>query len=422
VGFLVFSLAQVAVGQVVVELVPDNPGPYAGGEAITVDVWLHSSLTEEARLAVIQFDFSQTDPNLSLAPTFSFDYSSIPNASGYEERHPELPVPWTRNALECVCPDAFLPLPPGGALHIGSVGVQLPTSPGDYRLDALNASHAPPTVGQAGAIIYLHLGVTGFTGEITDGIFDFIVLPPIPTMSGGALLAFAVLLGSAGSWIAARRVRCGAHGFAHRKNGILVHSSREMMSTLGGPIKPPVVAAALCLLGMSRHVLAQPAPVPSRTVVLNVDSGFVSATQGADPVVVFSHVVRVQGAPWVRLHFGDVRLSGSPSAVNESFLRITAEADGAVQILDSSALARWGNTSAYFNGEAVVIELFGRAGTGANRLLLEYAVAGIQSELDALASICGPTDDRVSSSDPGPLASCLWDARGSSSTSGLTAF
>ncbi|MDO8632135.1 MAG: hypothetical protein Q7R41_16750, partial [Phycisphaerales bacterium] len=62
VGFLVFSLAQVAVGQVVVELVPDNPGPYAGGEAITVDIWLHGSLSlpEEDRLSRIQFDFSQS--------------------------------------------------------------------------------------------------------------------------------------------------------------------------------------------------------------------------------------------------------------------------------------------------------------------------------------------------------------------------
>lgn len=206
--FVGFAWATTAWAQVMVELVPDHPGPYAAGETITVDVWLHSGLTQEARLGLIQFDFSQTDSSLALAPTFAFDYSSIPDASGYKERHLELPVPWTRNARECVCPDAFLPLPPGGVLRIGSVGLQLPTASGVYRLDALNASHGPPTVGQIGAIIFVHLAVPGFTGEITGGILDFIVLPPIPAMSGGALLALAALLGSAGSWIAARGSIC----------------------------------------------------------------------------------------------------------------------------------------------------------------------------------------------------------------------
>ena len=63
VGFLVFSLAQVTVGQVIVELVPDNLGPYAGGEAITLDVWLHSGLPgEDPRLALIQFDYVFIQP------------------------------------------------------------------------------------------------------------------------------------------------------------------------------------------------------------------------------------------------------------------------------------------------------------------------------------------------------------------------
>ena len=95
-----------------------------------------------------------------------------------------------------------------------------------------------------------------------------------------------------------------------------------------------------------------------------------------------------------------MQLSGSPSAGNGSFLRITSQADGAEQVLNSSALARWGNTSAYFNGEAVLIELFARAGTGANSLLLQEVVAGIQSELEGPLNICGPTDDRVPSTDP----------------------
>jgi hypothetical protein len=201
----------------------------------------------------------------------------------------------------------------------------------------------------------------------------------IPTVSAWGLIAMTVLLLAAGAVVLARR---GA-----------------MSRTLGGPINPPVVAA-LALLGSPLGVLAEPAPVPSQTVALNVDSGFVSATQGTGPVVVFSHLVQVQGAPWVRLHFGDVQLGGSPSADNGSFLRITSQTDGDVQVLNSLALADWGNTSGYFNGEAVVIELFAHPETGANRLLLEKVVAGIQSEVDDPLTICGPTDDRVPSTDP----------------------
>ena len=39
VGLLIGNMAR---AEVVVELVPDNPGPYRGGETLTVDVWLHS--------------------------------------------------------------------------------------------------------------------------------------------------------------------------------------------------------------------------------------------------------------------------------------------------------------------------------------------------------------------------------------------
>jgi len=245
VGFLVFSLAQVAVGQVVVELIPDSPGPYAGGQAITVDVWLHGSLslTEEARLDLIQFDFTQTNMNLSLAPTFFFDYSSAPGTFGYQE-HPELLVPWTINPLECVCPELFLPLPPGGVLHIGSLGVRLPTTPGVYRMDALNAGHATPEVGIAGAIIYFHLSnppqLTAFGGQITGGVFDFIIPPPIPTMSGAALLVFAVFLGCAGSWIAVRRLQRGPQHFPTIKTGTRINSYRGVTRGAGGPGGPSI--------------------------------------------------------------------------------------------------------------------------------------------------------------------------------------
>ena len=34
--------AQDAEVEVIIELVPDPPGPYDGGESVTVDAWLHN--------------------------------------------------------------------------------------------------------------------------------------------------------------------------------------------------------------------------------------------------------------------------------------------------------------------------------------------------------------------------------------------
>ena len=60
VGVLLF--ATLARGQLVVELVPDNPGPYYGGETLTVDVWLHSEVGEDFRIHILRLDFTDTDP------------------------------------------------------------------------------------------------------------------------------------------------------------------------------------------------------------------------------------------------------------------------------------------------------------------------------------------------------------------------
>jgi hypothetical protein len=129
--------AEVAV---VVELVPDNPGPYAGGEVLTVDVWLHSQVAFDAFLHTVQLDFSDTDPGLALDPTFTFDLSAIPIDRGDYTTYPELPLPLVGvEHFGPIFPENMLPLPAGGSLHIGSFGLQLPTDLGIYRLDALNS-------------------------------------------------------------------------------------------------------------------------------------------------------------------------------------------------------------------------------------------------------------------------------------------
>lgn len=110
-----------------------------------------------------------------------------------------------------------------------------------------------------------------------------------------------------------------------------------------------------------------------------------------------SHVVRRPGAAWLRLHFKDVQLEKG------SRLVVTSLLDGETQILDSAAMSLWGQTSAYFNGDAVTIDLIADAGTTANR----YAIFQLERQIadpmprgsQGQCGICGETDDRVPSSE-----------------------
>lgn len=193
-GVPVIGNAQVAV---VVELVPDRTPPYVVGSSLSVDVWLQSQTSVDAWIQFVQFDFSDTDPSIVLSPTFSFDQSSLPKPPGAYKNHSDLPVPWTFFELACVCHEYRLPLPADGLLHIGSVGVSLPSDPGIYRLDLLNADEPNPILPKQGAMIYALLGVwTAADGEIEGGTLDFEVIPPppIPTVSTWGTVGFSLLL------------------------------------------------------------------------------------------------------------------------------------------------------------------------------------------------------------------------------------
>ncbi len=196
VGLFLFLFASVAPAEVAVELVPDRPGPYVVGESLTVDVWLHSEVSSDKSLEFVRFDFSNSDPMLSLSPTFTFDFSSIyPAPIAYDIRFTDLPLPWTGNPAMCICPELFLWLPAGGSLHIGSVGLTLPTEPGVYALDLLNAETADP---MQGAMINVGPYWRASSGEITGGTHDFVVNSSgIPTVStwGLAILGLLLLVG-----------------------------------------------------------------------------------------------------------------------------------------------------------------------------------------------------------------------------------
>ena len=148
--------------------------------------------------------------------------------------------------------------------------------------------------------------------------------------------------------------------------------------------------------------LAQSAPEQSSRHAVDVDSGYVSNDNRAAaaygiPIAIWSKVVQVPRASWIRLTYRGVLLSGSPNpGGNGSYLKITGMRDGWFQRQHLSHVEEWGETSCYFNGDAVRIEIYAQPGTGENRIVLGDIVAGPEIGED---SICGSTDDRALSFD-----------------------
>lgn len=149
------------------------------------------------------------------------------------------------------------------------------------------------------------------------------------------------------------------------------------------------------------------APIARRGVALSVDSGKVAApaaraADGVRPlqVPVWSTEVEIADAAWVRLQFGDVSLAPATDNARESYLRITSLYDGHEQYLDTESLSEWSYTSAYFNGGRVRIEIMASPGNDASLNRVQIISATASEPTNFPRSICGPTDDRVLSSDP----------------------
>lgn len=126
-----------------------------------------------------------------------------------------------------------------------------------------------------------------------------------------------------------------------------------------------------------------------------LDSG-VLGNDKAEPKVVFSRIASVPGgaaaAPWMRLVFDRLDLAEG------SFVRITSLTDGDAQVLDAAAAAEWGNTTAYFNGGAVLVELIAGPGTTANSVVLSRSVAGMTGGVTD-RRVCDSVDNRTASND-----------------------
>ena len=127
---------------------------------------------------------------------------------------------------------------------------------------------------------------------------------------------------------------------------------------------------------------------------LGINSGsLANLTKGH--VAVYDKTISVPVAGWIRLYFGEVNLEKG------SVLRVTSLFDDEVQVLDAGTLDRWDNTTAYFNGSAVRVELIAAPGSRDNSLEIEYVafqdVATI--ERGDGCGICGADDRQPTSSD-----------------------
>jgi len=133
-GRLLFSLlaAILAVpvgarGQLSIDLVPRDAGPFLGGETVTVDVIVNNP-GNALPLVLAQVDFTDSDPALSYDG--DFQWALLPLAAG----DGTLPVPaWALG------PPAEQTLPANDALRLGAIDVVLPAAPGCYVLDCMNA-------------------------------------------------------------------------------------------------------------------------------------------------------------------------------------------------------------------------------------------------------------------------------------------
>ena len=166
---------------------------------------------------------------------------------------------------------------------------------------------------------------------------------------------------------------------------------RQTRSQIG-----PIVAV-IALVGVSSAATAQSAPWLYHEAPVRIDSGWVE-NLGNEPAVVFVTEINAEDAPWLRLAFDAVILSGEPG-VDGSYFRITSSLDGAHQILDGRSVAQWDNTSAYFNGDTVLLELIAEPNTGPSRVIMSSVTAGDGDPL-VWDTICGTIDDRVLSQDP----------------------
>jgi V8-like Glu-specific endopeptidase len=141
-----------------------------------------------------------------------------------------------------------------------------------------------------------------------------------------------------------------------------------------------------------------------------------NSEKGRSKRVVFATELEEPQASWVRVQFDAVALTADTEVV------ITSRYDGAVQHLNAKTMKQWGHTSAYFNGDAVTVEVIATPHTGIQSLNIASVIVGEKTHhkyenTSGYGTICGTNDDRKRSTDP--RVSRLMSASGGGCTAWL---
>src|SRR5262249_5851799 len=148
------------------------------------------------------------------------------------------------------------------------------------------------------------------------------------------------------------------------------------------------------VLPLAAKIMAQEAPIPYHTEDYAVTSGVHDGLKGpaATTVTAFREVVRVPGAPWLQLRFGEHDLG------KESHVTITSLLHGYRQRFNAKSLAEWSNASAYFNGDALEVTLDVAPEEESIFIRLQEIVVGEWARDGQPEDLCG-VDSRVASND-----------------------
>ena len=152
-----------------------------------------------------------------------------------------------------------------------------------------------------------------------------------------------------------------------------------------------LLCALTCLLVAANTSLAQPSMGEYVWWTYSYASGVYSNDTDMNQCM-DTHVVSIPGASSLRLKFDNVNLGA------EDYIQIISNRDGNTQEQYPHELQKWTNTSAYFNGESVTVKLWVSPGSTASFMIRDL-IAGATGSLGFHHTICGPTDDRVLSTD-----------------------
>lgn len=140
--------------------------------------------------------------------------------------------------------------------------------------------------------------------------------------------------------------------------------------------------------------------IPHRFEPYVLDTGAVSNATPARAVV-FEQTIAVEGATWLRLFFAQADLGQIRGREDVAVIRMTSLEDGAVQVLTPETLRQWQRSSAFFNGDAVRLEILADPDAPASRVSIREIMVGERATASTNGrSICGPDDDRLLSNDP----------------------